>query len=63
MSEEKKTHPEHKYSVIFVSKGGTISVKYHQVIGCLAVCSERFITPRTKNNLKKKEIVIVIFLK
>ena len=24
LSEEKKTHPEHKYSVIFVSKVGTI---------------------------------------
>ena len=24
MSEEKKTHPEHKYSVTFVSKVGTI---------------------------------------
>ena len=26
LSEEKKTHPEHKYSVTFVSKVGTISI-------------------------------------
>ena len=28
MSEEKKTHPEHKYSVTFVSKVGTISIRF-----------------------------------
>ena len=27
MSEEKKTHPEHKYSVTFVSKVGTKNLK------------------------------------
>ena len=29
MSEEKKTHPEHKYSVTFVSKVGTKTVSLH----------------------------------
>ena len=28
MSEEKKNHPEHKYSVTFVSKVGTTSCSY-----------------------------------
>ena len=44
MSEEKKTHPEHKYSVTFVSKVGTIII-FFAIVKLDKCTSDHFVAP------------------
>ena len=61
MSEEKTTHPEHKYSVTFVSKVETKTVVLQLVVGMGVFEHGRFkkLTVRNKSGIGGKEAIVV----
>ena len=55
MSEEKKTHPEHKYSVTFVSKVGTIN-NFDDLELIISVLTSNLIIIQKSGLVKKEKI-------